>query len=261
MADVVIPRGAENTVAIDLVSQHLRYQLSKIHGSNIDMKKSNSSLIISNHEIIDPKYQFSEGKINVLEDLSQVELLREILIDFLTGKNIFYHKIFIENMLNSLIALYNQKNEYEHEKDFFLTEFDNFTKLESDVKKIVLYKHYILTESDCNDIKYVLNFNFSINRRIIGENKNCQLHILTTFLSPRYAEHLMNTYLSVKISFSTLYYSDYLLKYTKYIEKGGLIENVKEEEGYLLNEYTLFTKENFSENFKMHWKNYYVVSK
>ena len=96
MADVVIPRGAENTVAIDLVSQHLRYQLSKIHGSNIDMKKSNSSLIISNHEIIDPKYQFSEGKINVHEDLSQVELLREILIDFLTGKNIFYHKIFIE---------------------------------------------------------------------------------------------------------------------------------------------------------------------
>jgi hypothetical protein len=84
---------------------------------------------------------------------------------------------------------------------------------------------------------------------------------LTTFLAPRYAEHLINTKLSVKISFSTLYYSDYLLKYTKYIEKGGLIENVREEEGYLRNEFTLFTKENFSENFKMHWKNNYATFK
>jgi hypothetical protein len=153
MADVVIPRGAENTVAIDLVSQPLKYQLSKILGSSLDVKKSNSSLIISNHEIIDPKYQFSEGKINVHEDLSQVELLKEIFSDFLNGKNIFYHKIFIENMLNSLIALYNLKNGYDGERDVFLTEFDDCSKLYSDVKKIVLYKHYILTEADCEIVE------------------------------------------------------------------------------------------------------------
>jgi hypothetical protein len=155
MADVVIPRGAENTVAIDLVSQHLKYQLSKILESSLDIKKSNSSILVSNHEIIDPKYQFSEGRILVHEDVSQVELLKEIFEDFLNGKNIFYFKIFIENMLNSLIALYNkQTNNFKSESGIFLTEFDNFSLSENpEIKKIVLYKHIILSEADCEVVQ------------------------------------------------------------------------------------------------------------
>jgi hypothetical protein len=58
-----------------------------------------------------------------------------------------------------------------------------------------------------------------------------------------------------------LYYSDYLLKYQKYIENGGLIDNVKEEDGYLRNEFTLFTKENFTDNFRMNWKNTITLTK
>lgn len=77
---------------------------------------------------------------------------------------------------------------------------------------------------------------------------------MTTFLSCKFAETLMNNNPSIKITFTTLYYSDYLLKYQNYIENGGLID-VNEEEGYLRNEFTLFTKENFSDNFSMNWKN------
>lgn len=155
MADVVIPRGAENTVAIDLVSQHLKYQLSKILGSGIGVKKSNSSIIVSNHEMIDPKYQFSDGKIIVHEEPSQVDLLKEIFEDFLNGKNIFYYKIFIENMLNSLIALSNKHNiNFNSEFDVFLTEFDNISLSDYTCKKrIVLYKHFILSEADCQPVQ------------------------------------------------------------------------------------------------------------
>ena len=40
MADVIIPRGAENYVAIDLVAQHLKYQISKMFSDkNISLEK------------------------------------------------------------------------------------------------------------------------------------------------------------------------------------------------------------------------------
>jgi hypothetical protein len=154
MADVVIPRGAENTVAIDLVSQHLKYQLSKILGPNIDIKKTDSGLALLSHEIIDPKHLFTEGRIIVHEDSSQLDLLKEILTDFLNGKNILYYKIFIENMLRSLTSLYNMKiTKLESDRETFLTEFDNFSCIESSIKRILLYKHIILSESDCEIIE------------------------------------------------------------------------------------------------------------
>jgi hypothetical protein len=92
MADVIIPRGAENTVAIDLVSQHLKFQLSKI--LPLVSKNTNEGdkifITFSANEIIDPKYQFSDGKIVVNEDSSHLEQLKDIIEDFLNGKRISY---------------------------------------------------------------------------------------------------------------------------------------------------------------------------
>ena len=84
---------------------------------------------------------------------------------------------------------------------------------------------------------------------------------MCTFLSPKFSDYLINNNPSLKICFVTLFYSDYLLKYRKYIEKGGMIGNVEEQDGYLRNEFTVFTKENFSENFRMNRKSSFSSTK
>ena len=66
MADVIIPRGAENYVAIDLVSQHLKYQFNKrfqmekykdhseIHNMNIKLinKEGSNEIKIMSKETV-----------------------------------------------------------------------------------------------------------------------------------------------------------------------------------------------------------------
>jgi hypothetical protein len=95
----------------------------------------------------------------------------------------------------------------------------------------------------------------------MAENKKCEFVILSTFLSPKFAEILINNNPSINFTFVTLFYSDYLLKHRKYIENGGLIGNVKDDDGYLRNEFTVFTKENFSQNFRMNRRNSFSTSK
>jgi hypothetical protein len=80
-------------------------------------------------------------------------------------------------------------------------------------------------------------------------------------LSPKFADSLISSNQNTSINFTTLYYSDYLLKYQKYIERGGLLEATKEEEGYYVNEVTAFKKEHFTQFFKNSWKNHLVLSK
>jgi len=107
MADVIIPRGAENSVAIDLVTQHLNYQLSKrfqinqinypkeIHNMNIKLidKEGSSDIgISSKNELFDPKYQFYDGKVHITEDEEDLKTELSIFEDFMNGNKTQYYK-------------------------------------------------------------------------------------------------------------------------------------------------------------------------
>lgn len=107
MADVVIPRGAENSVAIDLVAQHLKYQLSKrfqmnqvnvpkeINNMNIrliEKEGSNDIGISSKNELFDPKYQFYDGKVSITEDEEELSTQLSIFEDFMNGNKTQYYK-------------------------------------------------------------------------------------------------------------------------------------------------------------------------
>jgi len=107
MGDVIIPRGAENSVAIDLVSQHLKYQLSKrfainqatvskeIHNINIkliDKDGSNDIGISSKNELFDPKFQFYDGKVMITEEEEEITTQLSIFEDFMNANKTQYYK-------------------------------------------------------------------------------------------------------------------------------------------------------------------------
>jgi len=115
MADVVIPRGADNTVAIDLVTQHLKYQLSKrfqINQTNIPKEIQNMNIklidkqgssdigISSKNELFDPKYQFYDGRVSITEDEEELNTEQSIFEDFMNGNKTQYFKYNIYFDLN-----------------------------------------------------------------------------------------------------------------------------------------------------------------
>ena len=109
MADVIIPRGAENSVAIDLVTQHLKYQLSKRFQTNqINVRKDIQNMniklidkegcsdigISSKNELFDPKFQFYDGKVSITEDDEELITQLSIFEDFMNGNKTQYYKYF-----------------------------------------------------------------------------------------------------------------------------------------------------------------------
>jgi hypothetical protein len=143
-----------------LVSQHLKYQLTKIfpHNINTELKNDDENKItISTNDIIDPKYQFSDGKIIVNEDASSVEVLQNIFEDFINGKNLAYCSIFLEFMINNILALYSKfRGKTTSISDLIITEFDDWKTLTKDfaqVKKIIYFQTSLLVESDFTNLE------------------------------------------------------------------------------------------------------------
>ena len=168
LADVIIPRGAENTVAIDLVSQHLKYQLTKIfnekqlaaedtNNSNGNKKSSTQKdIIISQHELIDPKYQFFDEKVIVTEDAVNIEVLQHIFTDFINGRNFTYYKIFLEQMTNTLLSLYlGSKISNPNPDDVVITELDDNKAKGNKKKKIIYFQTSMLNEKDFDKLEYL----------------------------------------------------------------------------------------------------------
>ena len=164
LADVIILRGAENTVAIDLVAQHLKYQLSKILQETNSIENSTSnpivkrkSVSISQHDLIDPKYQFFEEKVVVSEEPAHVEVLQDIFQDFINGKNLSYYKLFLDHMVNTLISLYSRsKLTNPLNEDVIITELDDVKHIEKDfnkAKKIIYFQTSMLVEKDFNNLE------------------------------------------------------------------------------------------------------------
>ena len=156
MADVIIPRGAENTVAIDLVAQHLKYQLTKMFpDKSVNPEKSTDIIEVSPHDIIDPKVQFFAEKIHVPQDETQIEVLQHIFQDFLNGKNMTYYKLFVEQLMSTLLSLFSESLKFNSgESDIVLTELDDISDFDFKTKKRIIYfQTSLLIEKDYENMK------------------------------------------------------------------------------------------------------------
>lgn len=156
MADVIIPRGAENYVAIDLVAQHLKYQLSKMfNDKNLNLEQPCKSIEICANDVIDPKWQFISERVNVPQNEEQIEILLNIFQDFLNGKNITYYKMFLEQLISNLFRLLSENlNFTPGDKELVITELDDFSSLNiSDFKRIIYFQTFILKNEDLEVLK------------------------------------------------------------------------------------------------------------
>ena len=218
-ADIIIPREEENAKAAKIVSEYLQNQLTKILTGNIQ------NLFSSINEVIDPKFQFYNQQILVIEDADETEIIKQVFKDVITNDMDSFivemiRKQFID-ILSELLMNYLRKtkkfmNNLPH-IDLIVTEFDDLDKIEwGKYKNILLFKTLILTQED-----------MKVPEIILEKNKKCSVVVCSIFLAPKFADILMNSQLDTLL-LNTLYFSDFFIKFEHLIRKDQTAFNAKE---------------------------------
>ena len=216
-ADIILQKVNKDTSAIKIIGEYLRMQLNKM------TKNEKYDLFSFMYEIIDPKYQYYDGKILVENERIFVGFIKEVFQDFIINKldkELIPHiREKMVNMLSSLLIRDLKKKE----GDFSVPEM-NLILFDDDLKRynfklyknIFLFKTAILTE---NDIK--------LAQEILDKNDKCNLFVFSIFLSPKYADLLLSKEINTTL-WTTIYFSDFFIKFEDIIKNNETIFNDKE---------------------------------
>ena len=197
----------------------MQNQLTKILTGNIQ------NLFSSINEVIDPKFQFYNKQILVIEDADETEIIKQVFKDVITNDMDSFivdmiRKQFID-ILSELLLNYLRKTKkftnYLPHIDLIVTEFDDLDKIEWEkYKNILLFKTLILTQED-----------MKVPEIILEKNKKCSVVVCSIFLAPKFADILMNSQLDTLL-LNTLYFSDFFIKFEHLIRKDQTAFNAKE---------------------------------
>ena len=207
-ADIILQKVCEKTSAIEIVSEYLRMQLNKM------LKNEQNELFSFVNEIIDPKYQYYDGRILVENEIIFVGFIKEVFQDFIISKlDIELIPHIREKMINMLTSLFirdlKKKDKYTFpEIHLVLFDGDNLKKYKNfkGYQNIIYFKTAILSDTDIEVPKYILS-----------KNKDCNLLVFTIFLAPKYADLLLNKEINNTL-FSTIYFSDFFIKFNNIIK-------------------------------------------
>ena len=218
-ADIILQKPGEKNCAGEIVSEYLRMQLSKM------VNNQECELFSFINEIIDPKYQYFDGKILVESEKIFVPFIKEVFQDFIVGKLdadlIPYIREKMVNMLFSLLIrdIKKKMGEFSNPEDLLLlSDEDNLEKYNDfkSYKNIYYFKTVILSESDIEGPQFILT-----------KNKDCNLVIFSIILAPKYADLLLSKEITNTL-FSTIYFSDFFIKFEKIIKGNEDVFNDKE---------------------------------
>ena len=217
-ADIIIPNGEANELAINIVSEYMKMQLDKV------LSQENLPLFTSINEIIDPKHKYFDKKILVPQQDKHVQYIKTVFEEFISGKyngNKEQCDSIINELnkllLDSLIVYFRSKsyfNEVLPSIDLVVCENDDIDKIEwKKYKNIIFFKTTILNEED------MLIFD-----NIFTQNKKCVLLINALFLAPKFGEQILGNRVN-HILLNSLYFSDFFVKFEQIIKDDNELFN------------------------------------
>ena len=220
-ADIILQKV--DKAAINIVGEYLRMQLKKIF-----IEKDVFSF---SSEIVDQKYNYYNGKIIVENEKIFVDFIKQVFIDFLNFNLevgfIPYIRNKMVSKLSSLLIRYLENNEREFtikRVDALLFDDDNIINIDFKTKKyIFFYKTSILSDDD-----------IKIPKKILSDNKSIILVIFTIFIAPKYADLILSKEINSTV-ITTIYFSDFLIKYENVIKSNETIFNDKEFKKLVVN--------------------------
>ena len=247
-ADVIIPRGAENTNAIELIGIKLKSEFKKIKNFDFfenfeDFDKFNFGNL-SQPNIHKKSVDFFCSNLNDSDIFNQefcfgknLGKLKTILVNFLEMKNSVYYELYLDFIMKEVI-LFFQEEQMNYKNNFIIYPswnksdfvFENYKKkkINDNIKFIFILKPIFLKEKE-NIFDYI---------KFFSEEENIKKIILISIYLSENVVKKIKEINNNKIIFKSIYYGEKLDYYSYYIEKGGFFG--KDSEG----ENTVFSENN-----------------
>jgi uridine kinase len=261
-ADIIIPRGGSNTIAIDLINYYLKYKLSNIFPENIQ------SFIIDKLNNSEEKKIDEEKKENVKEEDDYIikkvvlkELLKKDNIELVKNEDIFdekvclidpsekklYFNIFINYLLGKkfqyfdlYLDIFTKKIRCIVKNDIIIFINDEFKNVESIINKkiksnknepfkVYIYVPILLENSE--KLKQFIDY-------LKDKNEVNTISIISIFLK----KEIIEKYDKNKIEFKSIYCGSAVDNYHDFIENGGYYSKM---EGEYSNNLVSFSENNF----------------
>lgn len=239
-ADIIIPRGAENTQAIDLIAQHLKFGLVSLFGAKnenpfkelIPIKQENTKILMD--EMFGNTNDISAFVKGTKEE-NKPELLK-IFSNLLNGKKTSYNNMYLEYIVKNLLNI--NKDKPNKTTRFIIQSDITQHKINEDDKNL-----------ERKDINIFLPILMSMPSeeiiKFISSNKFSSITILTITLTRDIYEMLHK--INDKIRFNVVFFGNGLINYEKFIISGGYIGRFEELQ---INELLQpFTTKNFENHF------------
>ena len=251
-ADIIIPKGGENTNAIDIICQHIKKKSQILFPENILIKKDDDLFDHNNNEISNKNLFKKEEILNLgfndLFDVKEnenkinIKILKKIFIDFLLNENKGYYLLYPEIIINNLINLIpNIKKDSSN----LLLFYSNLEK-ENIEKQIIFKEKNLLINSIIIFIPFLINENKINDKFNIIENilkiHNENIYIASIYITLDIKNSIINKH---NIKVISVYCGNKLNLFKDYIEKGGFIG--KDSEGEIDEKFLIFSERKFEE--------------
>ena len=244
-ADIIIPRGAENTPAIDLISQHLKFGLiQRLSGKNADLVSDNLVSTLTIKISMEDMFGNTNEHYDNLQLLDEKErkILLKIFTNLVNGKKIYYNKIYLDYIIKTLLNASGKDNKDKNKYYLSYSEIrDHKEELNDKIDSLCEKDVYLF-------IPILLHEPEEIIKQFISSDKLKSLTIIAVTLTKECYEQLLK--LNRNVKFVTAFFGNGLKskQQEQYIRSGGFIGHHAEltRADYL----QPFTPSNFENHFR-----------
>ena len=257
-ADIIIPRGGSNTIAIDLINYHLKYLVQNVTFKNdkdeiIENKYIKKIVInestIRREEFYHPDTIAGLGKEDIfcaeqsqcLVQKEEENMFLEMFKNYLRNEQSQYFDLYIDIYLEKIKAEYKQD-------DLILFSRDDQSKIELKVKERI---KKLKSEEKTFNIFYFIPLLFdkldSKEEKIIGflkEIKEIDTIKIVSIFADKYSRNIFAN--DFNIIMKAIYSGDKITNYRIFIENGGYLIKIDDENS---NNLVSLSVDNFEERF------------
>ena len=257
-ADIIIPRGGSNTIAIDLINYHLKYLVQNVTFKNdkdeIIENKYIKKIVINESTIRREEFYhpdtiaglgkediFCEEQSQCLVQKEEENMFLEMFKNYLRNEQSQYFDLYIDIYLEKIKAEYKQD-------DLILFSRDDQSKIELKVKDRI---KKLKNEEKTFNIFYFIPLLFekldSKEEKIIGflkEIKEIDTIKIVSIFADKYRRNIFAN--DFNIIMKAIYSGDKITNYRIFIENGGYLIKIDDENS---NNLVSLSVDNFEERF------------
>ena len=234
-ADIIIPRGGSNTIAIDLINYHLKYNMKKMFPEKIDYIMDKLEKYKNNIEENEKdNYDNEKGELNnkeVIKDIKIDDIFDEKICILKENEKQFY-LIMLNNYLNMkkyqyfdlYLDIYTKKIYTIVNNNIIIFKNEDMKKVESLIQKTLENKQLF-------DIYIYIPIVFEISTfskkldYLKGINEINKIYIISIFMN----KNIYEKYQENKIIFKSIYCGTIIDNHKNYIENGGFYRKMEGE--------------------------------